>query len=123
MINVLGATQALMIANAFTRNTFELGLFEFLMSDEKTNYGGRTSGARITLRELMSGAFKVHGTTGKTEVQLALQNMQKNAVPLIASMVLIPVGFKAGKKILAKPLINPINRGLKQFGLASTVKV
>ena len=46
-----------------------------------------------------------------------MQNVQKNFVPLAASVVFIPMFANVATKLLRKPVILPANRLLKSTGL------
>ena len=45
------------------------------------------------------------------------ENMKQYGTNAIATAVLTPILFNAGRKVLRKPLINPANRILKQVGI------
>jgi len=45
------------------------------------------------------------------------KNLRENWMSTVGQIVVIPLAFRFGRKILAKPLINPTNRMLKSAGL------
>jgi hypothetical protein len=49
--------------------------------------------------------------------------MLNNGSKLVLTAILTPAIFKASRQLLARPLLNPVNRGLKQLKLSSTIKV
>ena len=112
----MNATQAVVLANAFSENAFGVTAWNFLMSDESTGFASQSSAARITLREFLRGNT-IHGSTGKTEFQWVWENMKNNSNALIMSMIGIPIAFGVAKKVLRKPVILPANRALKWAGL------
>lgn len=143
MINVLNTAQTLVIANAATRAFFGTNLQTFMLDGwarpitgnvdapaGATGWakyaGGSNNSWELSAAELIRGivpggqGFGMGGTW--TIAKAVKHNLQQNPDAL-ATMVLAPVGFKVAKKILAKPLINPLNRGIKMLGLQSTVKV
>ena len=90
--------------------------------------GGQNNSWELTLRELvdvgLGGSGNISSTGfpgGVTEV--LKRNFKENATKMIASAVLIPVGFKIGTKLLRKPVIQPMNKLIKMTGLGSEVKV
>ena len=49
--------------------------------------------------------------------QAVRNNMKVYGTNAITTAVLTPILFNVGRKLLAKPLINPANRVLKQVGV------
>ena len=50
-------------------------------------------------------------------------NFGQNGAQMLATMLLTPIAFKMGKKVLAKPVIRPARKALKMAGLDGSVKV
>ena len=84
-------------------------------------YAGTTTGAYGV--NIASAA----ASSGMTPAQYAMSrikvNAKDNAGRLLSTIVLVPVGAKMVKKLLAKPLINPVNRTLKKIGLSQATGV
>ena len=120
--SVLALAESALIANAVVSASTGLGIMEFA-----TNKGSGGGSFNITAREMIDGLFGggagiyapsatkqgIDATVGG----VMTHNLKKNAIPLIAQLVLIPVGFRMGKKWLGKPLINPINKVLRNASI------
>jgi len=50
-------------------------------------------------------------------MQAIQYNLRNNGLMALGQMIVIPIAFRMGRKILNKPLILPANRLLKQSGL------
>ena len=136
MLNVADAAQTVIVANAATTAFFGTDLQSFLLdgwarpATTSTNNSWELSMAEIVKGLIPGGqsfgqsgqgqwSNDVGGLLNAVKYNLAKQKGQQ----ALATMIFAPIAFKVGKKVLAKPLINPVNRGLKQLGLASVVKV
>lgn len=139
MLNVANAAQTLIVANAATTAFFGTRLDSFLLDGWARPAGSGTDNSwELSAAELVTGMIpggagfgfssqymanaQKQGMTGiGAAITRNLQSPQGRAA--LGTMVFAPIAFKVGKKILAKPLINPLNKGLKQLGLSSVVKV
>ena len=138
MVNVANAAQTLIVANAATSAFFGTRLDTFLLDGwlrpatgntmDGSYAGGSNNSWELSMAEIVRGL--VPGGQGArfgpnwTFAKAIKYNLQAPAgQQALATMIFAPVAFKVGKKVLAKPLINPVNKGLKQLGLASVVKV
>ena len=45
------------------------------------------------------------------------KNLRANGMQMLATVILTPIAFKFGKKLLNKPIILPANRMLKSAGV------
>ena len=141
MVNVLNTAQSLVVANAATQAFFGTNLTAFLLdgwarpmtgNTSPGSYAGGTNNSwELSAAELVKGmipggaGFGQGGTWSNDAAgvfKAVKYNLQRNP-GAIATMVLAPVAFKVGKKVLAKPLIRPANRLIRDAGLASLVKV
>ena len=143
MINVLNTAQTVVVASAATQAFFGTSLTNFLLdgwfrpatgNTMAGSYAGGTNNSwELSAAELIKGiipggaGFGQSGqgqwTNDAAGVGRAIKrNLQANPQAL-ATMILAPVAFKVGKKVLGKPLINPLNRGIKMLGAQSIVKV
>ena len=127
-INAAGVVEATMIANAVTQGFFNVGIGQFVMNTNSM------TGSQITARELISGLTggsygtmssiklpKVGGgyqtlTSGMTFGDQIKENLSNNGGKMVMSLVLIPAGFKAFKKLTSKPR-SLTNQALKMSGL------
>ena len=116
-VNLLNVAQTVVLSNILTENAFGLNLVDFITSDEKSAYGGKTSASRITLKELATRGWKKHYGVSENEYQLAWNNIKKNWMGLAGGFIGVPIAFQVGKKLLRKQILNPLNRGLKMTGL------
>ena len=44
-------------------------------------------------------------------------NIKANGLMMAFNLIAIPVAFKVGRQVLAKPLINPVNRQIRALGV------
>jgi len=83
------------------------------------------SGAtNISLKEIIDGIMS-GGTIqkhSKTEVQYVMDNIRAGWLDAGLKSIGIGIGFKVGKKVLAKPR-RAANRFIKQLGMGSTIRV
>ena len=119
-----------MMADAITKGVFNADLRSFLMSDTGAAYTSGTKMTQITLRELLSGATGgsygttytatiggKKGTYGNTISEQLMANLKSNGLMMAFNLLAIPIAFKVGKQVLAKPLINPMNRQIRALGV------
>jgi hypothetical protein len=145
MLNVANAAQTVIVANAATTAFFGTTLDNFLLdgwarpvtgNKSAGSYAGGTNNSwEISMAELVTGLIPGgmgFGQSGQgmwtndvsglmAAVKRNLQTQQGRTA--LATMVFAPVAFKVGKKVLAKPLINPINKQIKSLGLGTLVKL
>ena len=106
---------------------FEVPLTTFL--GLSNNFpGGSNNSHEITLKELLNIAMGGDGAIFAGSFPDGLpgvlkRNLKQNATKMIASAILIPIGFKVGTKLLRKPVIQPMNKLIKMSGLGNEVKV
>ena len=133
-INVLGTAESIVLANAVTSGLFNANLFEFVTGSTGGQYRPGADGATvITLPELAGfrkdgwSASNIGGSyTGSSvanNLQSALKyNFGKNAIPMISTLILTPIAFRVGSKLLAKPR-RETNKLLKMTGIGQMVRV
>ena len=127
--SVLKVAETAMMADAITKGVFNSDLRSFLMSEEAANTSG-TKFTQITLRELLSGATGgsygtqysmtqggKKSTYGNTFSDQIMANIKANGLMMAFNLLAIPIAFKVGKQVLAKPLINPMNRQIRALGV------
>lgn len=138
MLNVANAAQTLIVANAATTAFFGTNIQSFLLDGWARPRTSQTDNSwELSMAEIVKGIIPggesfgqsgnvSHGWTNDVNgvVNAVKYNLAKpRGQQALATMVFTPIAFKVGKKILAKPLINPLNRGIKQLGLSSVLKV
>lgn len=139
MLNVADAAQTIVVANAATTAFFGTRLDNFLLdgwarpmttgANAAGGYvGGTDNSWELSLAELVKGVIPGGQGFGITNNMGIFGNIRRNLQTVqgqqaLATMVFAPIAFKVGKKLLSKPLINPVNRGIKSLGLASVLKV
>lgn len=131
MLNVANAAQTVIVANAATTAFFGTDLQSFLLDGwarpqtKATNNSWELSMAEIVKGMIPGGqGFGFYAEGGWSLPKAIGYNLKSpKGGQALATMVFAPIAFKVGKRVLAKPLINPVNKGLKQLGLASVVKV
>lgn len=145
MVNVLNLAQTVVVANAATTAFFGTNLPTFALDgwarpvtgnvgapDGATNYatglyrGGSNNSWELSAAELVKGIIpggEGFGQDANWTVGKAVAFNLRNNPGAIATMVLAPVGFKVAKKVLAKPLINPMNKAIRMLDMQSILKV
>jgi len=138
MLNVANAAQTIVVANAATTAFFGTRLDNFLLDGwarpMQGNYaagsyaGGSNNSWELSMAELVKGVIPGGQGFGITNGLGVMGNIKRNlqtaqGQQALATMVFAPIAFKVGKKLLAKPLINPVNKGIRQLGLGSVLKV
>jgi len=94
--------------------------------DKWGQFGGPEN---LTVGEIFRGSLSGmrDGISGTDKMGVWNQLWQNMTDPVelgkaIGMSIAIPVGFRLGKRLLRRP-INAVNRGLKDVGLKSTIKV
>jgi len=113
---------------------FGAGLKEFFTgrTGKSTIYNPNVSDSAVTLPEMLG--FDQMGTrSGQSvvfrQVDAGVQmdniknNIKNNGLSMAIQVVGIPFAFKMGKKLLARPVINPVNRLLRNGLGIKEVKV
>jgi hypothetical protein len=122
-INLVNAAEALVGANIVTQGLFRVDPLAFLIGKTSAGYGQRdlavsnVGGVSIGIGELL-------GMTGNAEGNWAAvkSNLNNNWVDMAIKSVATGVGFKFGKRLLAKQR-REINKGFKMIGLGQTIRV
>lgn len=126
-LSLTNTAQSILVADAVSRGMFSVPLMTFLGFSDKFP-GGQNNSHELTLREIvdvaLGGTGAIHSGSFPDGLPGVLKrNFKTNATKMIASAVLIPVGFKIGTKLLRKPVITPMNKLIKMSGLGNEVKV
>lgn len=139
-VSLTNLAEAVMLANVGTQAAFNLSAWDFISDGWTTNTSGRAYGpGQISLHELIYGNYAASGLPivaggtygqqiGGTSLQttsnadVVMSNLQNNWGPALVKSILIPVGFKVGRRALSRP-IRMGNKLLKQAGLRSVVKI
>lgn len=119
--------ETLVVANAVVKGFTGSNLREFV--DLKPR--GANGSNQLTLGELIGGqgfgqASSYAGGAGGTLEGLMTAvryNLGQHGTSMVATVILAPIAFKFGKKLLSKPIIRPANRMLKMAGVSGSVKV
>ena len=127
-INAARVLESALIANAVTQGFFNTTIGDFAFSKDAMGMN------QITARELLSGlsggSFGTQSiakvkqlggasasiTTGASFGQTVQNNLSQNGGQMVASLILIPAGFKVFNKLTSKPR-SMANRALKMSGL------
>jgi hypothetical protein len=134
---LLNAVESYWLLNTMSSGITGLNLPQFLFADTGVavpGMGGYSTGSgplRISLKELISNTQELVKTgkkgggytysTGGKPSDIMWNNIQNNYMDMATKMVLIPIGFKMGRR-LAAPAIRRGNKILKDVGL-SMVKI
>ncbi len=127
--NLTNAAQTLIVANGVSMAMFRTDLPTFLglAQNFQGGYNAGNNSNELTAKELFSGLTGMgsdginHGKDGKQwagGIPQVLKSNLKAQIPLLLTVTVgVPIAFKFGKKLLAKPIINPLNRTLKMAGV------
>ena len=127
--NLTNAAQTLIVANGVSMAMFRTDLPTFLglAQNFQGGYNASNNSNELTAKELFSGLTGMgsdgisHGADGKAwagGIPSVLKSNLKEQIPLLLTVTVgVPIAFKLGKQLLAKPIINPLNRTLKMAGL------
>jgi len=126
-VNLTNTAETLLVANAVVKGFTGSNLREFIDLSPR----GANGSNQLTLGELIGGqgfgqATSYAGGAGGTLEGLMTAvkyNLSQNGTSMLATVILAPMAFKFGKKLLAKPIIRPANRMLKMAGVSGSVKV
>ena len=125
-VNVANLAQNYLVLDAMTKGFFSVSLSDFVGLTKNLDHGnwsskydGVNNSWELTLPELASIMFgqKAGISSGHTPMEMVKANLQRNGGRMVASVFLIPMAFKLGRKVLGKPLITPANRLLKSAGV------
>ena len=132
--SIIEGAQTYMLASAVTNTMFNVNLKDFFLADHVETgvaAGSYGTGAQITMKELLSTTQvtgitqnrlgQTYTSTGDT-MSIIQQNLKNNWVQGATSMIVIPLGFKIGKR-LGRQAINKSNKLLRDLGVYSTVAV
>ena len=132
--NISKAAETALVANAAIKGLFGTNLPTFLTGKDLMNgfNNGVNNSNEFTLPELFDGliggnagiAANWKGENGDTSILGGVKaNMRLYGTEALTQMIVLPIAFKIGRKVLAKPLINPTNRALRSVGLGKEVKL
>ena len=129
------------VANSVTENMFGTNAWNFFTDGwlGRDPSSATNNSYELSLYELVTGAIGVGTGQANTntygvansassagpEYALGLirTRLQTNGGKLLGTVFIAPIIAKVGKKLLAKPLINPVNRGLKKLGISQAMGV
>jgi len=126
-ISITQVAEGLMIANVGTQAMFNSNAWDFLTAGTTLNPNTKWTGQGsqvISLKELIAWPSSATGGSfaGMSQGEVIMQNVKENALQAGISALLIPVGFKVGRRLLRRP-ISMGNKLLKQAGLRSVVRL
>ena len=127
-VNLANGLQTYLIANALTKGVFGTTAFNFATEGwlrEKspaTQYGSGNSWS-LNAQELLQSiagndSHMSSQWQGMGGISAAVKkNLTDNGMMMAVSLIGIPIAFKYGRKLLAKPIIRPANRMLATAGV------
>jgi hypothetical protein len=140
-MSVIDLATTAYVANSVTENLFNANAWNFFTDGwlGRSPSTATDNSYELSLYELVTGAIGVNayssGSTGVYGVSNSQSdqsgyaiaqirnNLQQNGGKLLGTVFIAPIIAKVGKKLLAKPLINPVNRGLKKLGISQAMGV
>jgi len=122
MPNLLNLGVSAVVANSITTGAFNSNIVDFFTGRQDGAYKAGSDGSyRLTLPELIgiAGRGGVGGTyaSGYGFQRVVTENLKRNAPMIIGTVLFAPMVANLVKKSLAKPVIRPMNRLLKDSGL------
>ena len=131
--NLSTIAQQLIIANMLSEGVMgvDIATFAGLRQDFAGGYSAGNNSNELTAREIFNGLTGMgsdgiyHGSDGKSWQggigQVLASNARKNIGTILFATVAVPILFRTGSKLLAKPIRNPINKLLRQSSLGVKV--
>jgi len=121
-VNLINAAEAVVGTNIVTENLFGTNALKFLIGWDSSGYGRSdlaVSGSADGIGELLG---LNSSTTAEAAWSRTADRFMKNWATMAIQTVGTGIGFKLGKKLLAKQR-RQINAGIRMIGLGDTVKV
>ena len=110
-----------LVADQITKGAFNANLSDFITGRTDGVFKAGSDGSyRLTLPELLGlGAGGIGGNYSKGYgfQRVVTDNIKKNIVPMLGTIILAPMVANVVTKTLRKPVILPANRLLKSTGL------
>jgi hypothetical protein len=119
----MNLAQSYLVANAVIQGITDVPIPTFLGLDDNYGGDGKNHSWDLTLKELVGkagygvGGTGIHSSYGGGIPAVLKRNLKENGAAMAVQVVGIPIAFAVAKKLLAKPVINPANRMLKQIGV------
>jgi len=119
--NVLDVAQTVIVANAITRGLFNTNLYGFITGQTgKANAFGADGARTMSIPEWLGIGENVDfgGNYGSSSFTEAIsKSWSMNWPRMLVMTTAVPIIFSIAKKNLAKSVINPTNRILKNVGV------
>ena len=127
--NLSTIAQQLLIANMLSEGIFAVDIATFvgLRQDFAGSFNSGNNSNELTAREIVDRLMGGSGGMSPTWQErggipaVMMANAKRNVGTLLFATVVVPVLFKTGSKLLAKPIRNPINKLLRQSSLGVKV--
>ena len=117
-LNLIDTGVSLVVANAVTEGLADANLMDFITGRMNGVYrAGRDGGLRLTLPGIITGESFGTDQNVQSVPDALVRNFKKNAMPMLATVILAPIAAKMAKKVLRKPVLNPLNKVIKSTGL------
>ena len=121
MPNLLNIGVSAVVANSITQGAFNSNIIDFFTGRTDGVYKAGMDGTwRITLPEILGiGSANAGGNYAKgwDFGRVVTSNLKKSFPMVVGTIILAPMVANVMKKSLAKPVIRPMNRLLKDTGL------
>ncbi|MBL6744134.1 MAG: hypothetical protein ISP83_07130 [Candidatus Poseidonia sp.] len=115
--NLSNIAVSAIVANAITEGVFQSNIVDFFTGRTDGVFKAGADGSyRLTLPELLGlGAGGIGGnySKGYDFQKVVMDNIKKNFVPMMGTVIIAPMVANVVKKTLRKPVILPANRLLK----------
>lgn len=130
-VNAVGVAESMLLANAVTKGFFGTNLVEFVTGFQDGKFKAGADGSyRLTLPELAgftTSGFNPTNIGGRYGSGYGFgdairNNLKSNAGSMVTTLIVAPILFRAGSKLLSKPR-SQANKLLKMSGIGSMVKV
>jgi len=120
-MNITNIAVSAVVANAVTEGVFQSNIVDFITGRTDGVFkAGQDGSYRLTLPELLGlGAGGIGGNYSKGYgfQRVVTDNIKKNLVPMMGTIIIAPIVANVVTKTLRKPVILPANRLLKSTGL------
>jgi len=117
-LNLIDTGVSLIVGNAVTEGLAGANLWDFVSGRSNGKYVAGVDGStRLTLPGLIRGESFGANSSVQSVTDAVKYNFNRNWGSLVGTILVAPVAAKTLKKVLRKPVLNPMNKVIKMTGL------
>ena len=109
---------SLVVANAVTQGLMGSNLFDAITGRMNGVYrAGADGSSRLTIPGIITGEAFSSSSSVQSVSDAIKYNFKRDGMQMIGTILVTPILAKVGKKLLRKPVLNPMNKLIKSTGL------